>query len=113
MLLPKRTKFRKAFKGRNDGVATRCNYLAFGDYGLQSLENERITSRQIEAARRAITGQTKRGGKGSPEYYVAKVKKGTMLFEMSGVNEDIAREAMRLAGHKLPVKTRFVKREEA
>ena len=137
MLLPKRTKYRKAFKGRNDGVATRCNYLAFGDYGLQSLENERVTSRQIEAARRAITGQTKRGckvwirifphtpvtskplglkmggGKGSPEYYVAKVKKGTMLFEMSGVSEEVAREAMRLAGHKLPVKTRFVKREEA
>lgn len=137
MLLPKRTKYRKAFKGRNDGVATRCNRLAFGDYGLQSLSNERITSRQIEAARRAITGQTKRGGKiwirifphipvtnkplglkmgggkGSPEYFVAKVKTGTMLFEMNGVSEDIAREAMRLAGHKLPVKTRFVKREEA
>lgn len=137
MLLPKRTKYRKAFKGRNDGVATRCNRLAFGDYGLQSLDNERITSRQIEAARRAITGQTKRGGKvwirifphipvtnkplglkmgggkGSPEYFVAKVKTGTMLFEMNGVSEDIAREAMRLAGHKLPVKTRFVKREEA
>ena len=64
MLLPKRTKYRKAFKGRNDGVATRCNYIAFGEYGLQSLENERITSRQIEAARRAITGQTKRGGQG-------------------------------------------------
>lgn len=137
MLLPKRTKYRKAFKGRNDGVATRCNRLAFGDYGLQSLDNERITSRQIEAARRAITGQTKRGGKvwirifphipvtnkplglkmgggkGSPEYFVAKVKTGTMLFEMNGVSEDIAREAMRLAGHKLPVRTRFVKREEA
>ncbi|MDO4271912.1 MAG: 50S ribosomal protein L16 [Candidatus Saccharibacteria bacterium] len=137
MLLPKKTKFRKAFKGRNEGVASRGNYIAFGDYGLQSLENERITSRQIEAARRAITGQTKRGGKvwirifpqvpvtkkplglkmgggkGSPEYFVAKVKKGTMLFEMNGVSEEIAREAMRLAGHKLPVKTRFVKREEA
>lgn len=137
MLLPKKTKFRKAFKGRNDGVATRCNYLAFGDYGLQSLGNERITSRQIEAARRAITGTTKRGGKvwirifphtpvtkkalglkmgggkGSPEFFVAKIKNGTVLFEMSGVNESIAREAMRLAGHKLPVKTRFIKREEA
>lgn len=137
MLLPKKTKFRKAFKGRNDGVATRCNYLAFGDYGLQSLGNERITSRQIEAARRAITGATKRGGKvwirifphtpvtkkalglkmgggkGSPEFFVAKIKDGTVLFEMSGVNESVAREAMRLAGHKLPVKTRFIKREEA
>lgn len=137
MLLPKKTKFRKAFKGRNDGVATRCNYLAFGDYGLQSLENDDITSRQIEAARRAITGQTKRGGKiwirifphtpitnkplgvkmgggkGTVEYYAAKVKKGTMLFEMNGVSESVAREAMRLASHKLPVKTRFVKREEA
>ena len=137
MLLPKKTKFRKAFKGRNDGVATRCNYLAFGDYGLQSLDNERITSRQIEAARRAITGQTKRGGKiwirifphipvtgkplglkmgggkGAPEYFAAKVKKGTVLFEMNGVTEEVAHEAMRLASHKLPVRTRFVKREEA
>lgn len=137
LLLPKKTKYRKAFKGRNDGVASRCNYLAFGDYGLESLGNERITSRQIEAARRAITGQTKRGGKiwirifpqipvtnkalglkmgggkGSPEYWVAKVKKGTILFEMNGVSEEIAREALRLASHKLPVKTRFVKREEA
>ena len=137
MLLPKRTKYRKAFKGRNDGVATRCNRLAFGDYDLQSLSNERITSRQIEAARIAMTRHIKRGGKvwirifphtpvtnkplglkmgggkGSPEYFVAKVKTGTMLFEMNGVSEDVAREAMRLAGHKLPVKTRFVKREEA
>lgn len=137
MLLPKKTKFRKAFKGRNEGVATRCNYIAFGNYGLQSIGNARVTSRQIEAARRAITGQTKRGGKvwirifphipvttkplglkmgggkGNPEYFVAKVKKGTMLFEMSGVDEAIAREAMRLASHKLPVKTRFVIKEEA
>ncbi len=137
MLLPKKTKFRKAFKGRNDGVATRCNYIAFGDYGLQSLDNERITSRQIESARRAMTGYTKRGGKiwirifpqtpitkkpldvkmgggkGNPEYWVAKVKTGTMLFEMNGVDEATAREAMRLAGHKLPVRTRFVMREEA
>lgn len=136
MLLPKKTKFRKAFKGRNDGIASRCNYIAFGDYGLESLENERINSRQIESARRAIVGKTKRGGKvwirifpqipvtkkplglkmgggkGSPEYFVAKVKKGTIMFEMNGVSEEIAREAMRLAGHKLPVKTRFVKREE-
>ena len=137
MLLPKKTKFRKAFKGRNDGVATRCNYIAFGDYGLQSLDNERITSRQIESARRAMTGYTKRGGKiwirifpqtpvtkkpldvkmgggkGNPEFWVAKVKTGTIMFEMNGVDEATAREAMRLAGHKLPVKTRFVKREEA
>ena len=137
MLLPKKTKFRKAFKGRNPGKATRCNYIAFGDYGLQSLDNERITSRQIESARRAISGHTKRGGKiwirifphtpvtkkpldvkmgsgkGSPEYWAAKVKAGTILFEMNGVEESVAREAMRLAGHKLPVRTRFVKREEA
>jgi ribosomal protein L16, bacterial/organelle len=136
MLLPKKTKFRKAFKGRNDGIATRANKVSFGDYGLQSLSNERITSRQIESARRAITGHTKRGGKiwirifpqipvtkkpldvkmgggkGNPEYWVAKVKSGTMLFEMKGVDESTAREAMRLASMKLPVKTRFVKREE-
>jgi large subunit ribosomal protein L16 len=136
MLLPKKTKFRKAFKGRNPGVATRCNYVAFGDYGLQSLDNERITSRQIESARRAITGHTKRGGKiwirifphtpvtkkpldvkmgsgkGSPEFFVAKVKAGTVMFEMKGVEEPVAREAMRLASHKLPVRTRFIKREE-
>lgn len=136
MLLPKKTKFRKAFKGRNNGIATRANKVSFGDYGLQSLGNERITSRQIEAARRAITGHTKRGGKvwirifpqipvtkkpldvkmgggkGNPEYWVAKVKAGTMLFEMKGVDEATAREAMRLASHKLPVKTRFVKRGE-
>lgn len=137
MLLPKKTKFRKAFKGRNPGKATRCNYIAFGDYGLQSLDNERITSRQIESARRAISGHTKRGGKiwirifphtpvtkkpldvkmgsgkGSPEYWAAKVKAGTILFEMNGVEESVAREAMRLASHKLPVRTRFVKREDA
>lgn len=136
MLLPKKTKFRKAFKGRNDGIATRANKVSFGDYGLQSLGNERITSRQIESARRAITGHTKRGGKiwirifpqipvtkkpldvkmgggkGNPEFWVAKVKAGTMLFEMKGVDEETAREAMRLAAHKLPIKTRFVKREE-
>ncbi|GHU06763.1 50S ribosomal protein L16 [Alphaproteobacteria bacterium] len=137
MLLPKKTKFRKAFKGRNDGIATRSNYIAFGDYGLQSLDNERITSRQIESARRAITGHTKRGGKiwirifpqtpvtkkpldvkmgggkGNPEYWVAKVKAGTVMFEMKGVEESVAREAMRLANHKLPVRTRFIKREDA
>ena len=137
MLLPKKTKFRKAFKGRNSGVATRCNQISFGDYGLQSLTNERVTSRQIESARRAITGHTKRGGKiwirifpqipvtkkpldvkmgsgkGSPEYWIARVKRGTMLFEINGVDEATAREAMRLASHKLPLRTRFVKKEEA
>lgn len=137
LLLPKKTKFRKAFKGRNDGVATSCNYIAFGEFGLQSQGNARVTSRQIEAARRAITGKTARGGKiwirifpqipvtkkalglkmgggkGAPEYFVAKVKKGTMLFETAGVSEDVAREALRLASNKLPIKTKFVKREEA
>jgi large subunit ribosomal protein L16 len=137
MLLPKKTKFRKVRKGKNGGVATRSNYLAFGDYGLQSLTNERITSRQIESARQAMTRYIKRGGKiwirifphtpvtrkpldvkmgsgkGNPEFFVAKVKTGTVMFEMKGVTEEIAREAMRLAAHKLPVKTRFIVREEA
>ena len=137
MLLPKKTKFRKVRIGKNEGNATRGHYVAFGDYGLQSLDNERITSRQIESARQAMTRYIKRGGKiwirifphtpvtrkplglkmgggkGSPEFFVAKVKSGTILFEMKGVTEETAREAMRLAGHKLPVKTRFVKREEA
>ena len=137
MLLPKKTKFRKVRIGKNEGNATRGHYVAFGDYGLQSLDNERITSRQIESARQAMTRYIKRGGKiwirifphtpvtrkplglkmgggkGNPEFFVAKVKSGTVLFEMIGVTEETAREAMRLAGHKLPVKTRFVKREEA
>lgn len=137
MLLPKKTKFRKVRKGKNDGVATRSNYLAFGNYGLQSLTNERITSRQIESARQAMTRYIKRGGKiwirifphtpvtrkpldvkmgsgkGNPEFFVAKVKTGTVMFEMKGVDEATAREAMRLAAHKLPVKTRFIMREEA
>ncbi len=136
MLLPKKTKYRKVRKGKNDGVATAGHYIAFGDYALQSLTNERITSRQIESARQAMTRYIKRGGKiwirifphtpvtrkpqdvkmgsgkGNPEFFVAKVKTGTVLFEMKGVNEEVAREAMRLASHKLPVKTRFVKREE-
>lgn len=136
MLLPKKTKYRKVRKGKNDGVATAGHYIAFGDYALQSLTNERITSRQIESARQAMTRYIKRGGKiwirifphtpvtrkpqdvkmgsgkGNPEFFVAKVKTGTVLFEMKGVTEEVAREAMRLAGHKLPVKTRFVKREE-
>lgn len=137
MLLPKKTKFRKVRIGKNEGSATRGHYVAFGDYGLQSLDNERITSRQIESARQAMTRYIKRGGKiwirifphvpvtrkalglkmgggkGNPEFFVAKVKNGTVMFEMKGVDEETAREAMRLASHKLPVKTRFVKREEA
>jgi large subunit ribosomal protein L16 len=137
MLLPKKTKYRKVRIGKNDGNATRGNYVAFGDYGLQSQSNERITSRQIESARQAMTRYIKRGGKiwirifphtpvtkkpqdvkmgsgkGNPEYFAAKVKAGTVMFEMKGVPEDVAREAMRLAAHKLPVKTKFIKREEA
>ncbi len=135
MLLPKKTKFRKVRKGKNDGVATRGHYLAFGDYGLQAVGNERITSRQIEAARTTMSRYIKRGGKiwirifphtpvtrkpqdvkmgsgkGNPEFFVAKVKTGTVMFELQGVDEATAREAMRLAGHKLPVKTKFISRE--
>jgi large subunit ribosomal protein L16 len=134
MLLPKKTKFRKVRIGKNDGVATRGHYVAFGDYGLQSLDNERINSRQIESARQAMTRYIKRGGKiwirifphtpvtrkplglkmgggkGQPEFFVAKVQAGTVLFEIKGVTEETAREAMRLAGHKLPVRTRFVRK---
>lgn len=137
MLLPKKTKFRRVRIGKNDGVATRGNYIAFGDYALQSLSNERITSRQIEAARQAMTRYIKRGGKiwirifphtpvtkkplglkmgggkGAPEFFVAKVKAGTVMFEMKGVPEETAREAMRLASHKLPVRTKFIRREDA
>lgn len=137
MLLPKKTKFRKVRIGKNEGNATRGNYIAFGDYGLQAQGNERITSRQIEAARQAMTRYIKRGGKiwirifphtpvtkkpqdvkmgsgkGNPEYFAAKVKAGTVLFEMKGVSEEVAREAMRLAGHKLPIKTKFIRREDA
>jgi large subunit ribosomal protein L16 len=137
MLMPKKSKFRKVRKGKNDGVATRGQYIAFGDYGLQSQGNERITSRQIEASRQAMTRHIKRGGKiwirifphtpvtrkpqdvkmgsgkGNPEFFVAKVKSGTVLFEMKGVDESVAREAMRLASHKLPIKTKFIIREQA
>lgn len=136
MLLPKKTKFRKVRKGKNDGIATAGNYLAFGDFGLQAAGNERISSRQIESARQAMTRYIKRGGKvwirifphtpitkkpqdvkmgggkGAPEYFAAKVKPGTVLFEMKGVAPEVAREAMRLAGHKLPVKTKFIMRED-
>jgi large subunit ribosomal protein L16 len=137
MLMPSRTKFRKVRKGKIRGVATSGNYIAFGDFALQSQGNERITARQIEAARQAMTRHIKRGGKiwirifphtpvtrkpqdvkmgsgkGSPEFFVAKVHAGTILFEMQGVTIEVAREAMRLAGHKLPVKTKFLTREEA
>lgn len=137
MLLPKKTKYRKVRKGTNTGVATRGDYISFGDYALQAQTNNDITSRQIESARQAMTRYIKRGGKiwirifphtprtrkpqdvkmgsgkGNPEFFVAKVKAGTVLFEMKGVTEDVAREAMRLAGHKLPVRTKFIKREES
>jgi len=137
MLLPKKIKYRKVRKGKNDGVATRGNYIAFGEFALQSQSNSDVTSRQIESARQAMTRHIKRGGKiwirifphipvtrkplglkmgggkGNPEFFVAKVKAGTVMFEMKGVTEEVAREAMRLAAHKLPVKTKFIKREEA
>ena len=136
MLLPKKMKHRKVRKGKNEGSATRGNYVAFGDYGLQSQQNNDITSRQIEASRQAMTRHIKRGGKiwirifphlprtrkpqdvkmgggkGNPEFFVARVKAGTMLFEMKGVDEAVAREAMRLAAHKLPVKTKFIVKEQ-
>ena len=135
MLLPKKTKFRKQMKGRNNGLAQRGTTIAFGQYGLKAETAERITSRQIEAARRAMTRYVKRGGKiwirifpdtpitqkpaevrmgggkGAVDHYAAKVKPGRIMFEMDGVTEEIAREAMRLAAHKLPVQTRFIIRE--
>lgn len=137
MLMPKRQKHRKVRKGRIKGVATAGNYIAFGQYALQAQGQMRITSRQIEAARQAMTRYIKRGGKiwirifphtpvsrkpqdvkmgsgkGNPEFFVAKVRPGTIMFEMQGVDEATAREAMRLAAHKLPVKTKFLIREEA
>src|SRR3989338_2007176 len=137
MLLPKKTKYRKVRKGTNEGIATRGHYIAFGDFALQSQSNERITSRQIESARQAMPRYIKRGGKiwirifphtpvtrkpqdvkmgsgkGNPEFFAAKVKPGTILFEMQGVSEEVAREAMRLAGHKLPVSTKFLANDEA
>ena len=136
MLMPKRTKYRKIQKGRMRGQAARGTKVVFGEYGLQAQEPGWITARQIEAARVAMTRAIKRGGKvwitifpdkpitekpaetrmgsgkGNPEYWVAPVKPGRVMFEMAGVTEDLAREAMRLAGHKLPVKTKFVAREE-
>ena len=136
MLVPKRVKHRKQHRGRLTGKAIRGSSLAFGEFGLQALEPAWITNRQIEAARIAMTRYIKRGGKvwikifpdkpvtakpaetrmgsgkGSPEYWVAVVKPGRILFELSGVDEEVAREAMRLAAHKLPIQTKFVKREE-
>jgi large subunit ribosomal protein L16 len=135
MLQPKRTKFRKQFKGRNRGLAQAGNRVSFGEYGLKAVDRGRLTARQIEAARRAMTRHIKRGGKiwirifpdvpvtkkplevrmgkgkGNVEYWVAKVQPGTVLYEMEGVSEDIAREAFRLAAAKLPIQTSFVTRQ--
>ena len=134
-LMPKRTKYRKQQKGRNRGKATRGNFVSDGEYGLQATEAAWITTNQIEAARVAMTRHIKRGGKvwikifpdkpvtkkpaetrmgkgkGAVEYWVAAVKPGRVLFEVAGVPEELAREAMRLAANKLPIKTKFVKRE--
>lgn len=134
MLMPKRTKFRKQFKGKNRGLAQNGNEVSFGEFGLKSIERGNLTSRQIEAARRAITRCVKRGGKlwirvfpdtpitqkplevrmgkgkGSVEYWVAKIQPGKMLYEIEGVTEEVAREAFSLAAAKLPVKTTFVTR---
>ena len=137
MLLPKRVKRRRVFRGRMKGKAMRGNFLAYGDFGLVATEPSWITSQQIEAARIALTRYTKRGGqvwikifpdkpvtekpaetrmgsgKGSPEYWVAVVKPGRVLFEIAGVPEDVAREALRLASHKLPVKCKIVAKQTA
>ncbi len=136
MLLPKRVKYRKQQRGRMTGKATRGNKVTDGQYGLQALQPAWITSNQIEAARIAMTRYIKRGGqvwikifpdkpvtgkalgtrmgsgKGTPEYWVAVVKPGRVMFEIAGVSEEVAREAMRLAMHKLPIKCKFVTREE-
>jgi len=135
MLSPKRTKFRKQHRGRLTGQAARGNKIDFGDFGLQAIEPSWITARQIEASRRAMTRYVRRGGKiwirifpdkpvtmrpaetrmgsgkGSPEFWVAVVKPGRIMFEIAGVPEQTAREAMRLAAFKLPIKTKFVKRD--
>ena len=136
MLMPKRVKYRRVQRGRMTGKATRGNKVTYGEFGLQAQEPSWITSNQIEAARVAMTRYTKRGGqvwikifpdkpvtqkpaetrmgsgKGSPEYWVAVVKPGRVMFEIGGVSEEVAREALRLASHKLPCKTNIVKREE-
>jgi large subunit ribosomal protein L16 len=135
MLMPKRTKYRKQFRGRMKGYARRGNTVSHGDFGLQAVEPAWITARQIEAARRAIVRHVRRGGKiwikvfpdkpvtakaaetrmgsgkGAVEQWVAVVRPGRILFEIAGVNEDVAREAMRRASYKLPIRTQFVKRE--
>lgn len=135
MLQPARTKYRKQQKGRNTGIAVRGAKVSFGEYGLKAIERGRLTSRQIEAARRAMTRHIKRGGriwirifpdkpisqkpaevrmgngKGSPEYYVAEIQPGKVLYEMDGVNEELAKEAFRLAAAKLPIKTIFTIRQ--
>ena len=136
MLMPKRVKHRKTMRGRMTGKAQRGNFLAYGEFGIVATQPGWITSTQIEAARQAMTRHPKRGGqvwikifpdkpvtakpaetrmgsgKGAPEYWVAVVKPGRVLFEIGGVSEEIAREALRLASHKLPIKTKFVKKEE-
>jgi large subunit ribosomal protein L16 len=136
MLMPKRTKYRKVHRGRRTGTAKGGTSVTFGDYGLKALENGWITARQIESARVAINRTIRRGGKvwitifpdkpvtekpaetrmgsgkGNPEFWVAVVKPGRVMFELSGVPDDLAREAMRRAGHKLPIKTKFVTRED-
>ncbi|HLH66500.1 MAG TPA: 50S ribosomal protein L16 [Solirubrobacteraceae bacterium] len=137
MLSPKRVKHRKQHRGRRDGISRGQLQVQFGEYGLKALDSAWLTNRQIEAARIAMTRKIRRGGKvwinvfpdksytkkpaetrmgsgkGSPEGWVAVVKPGRVMFELAGVSEELAREAMRLAGHKLPVRTRFVTREEA
>ena len=137
MLMPKRTKFRRVQRGRMTGAASRGNKVAYGEYGIQALEPGWITGNQIEAARVAMTRYTKRGGKvwikifpdkpvskkalgvrmgsgkGAPEYWVAVVKAQKVMFEIGGVSEEVAREALRLAQHKLPIRTKIIKREEA
>jgi len=137
MLMPKRTKYRKVHRGRMRGYAKGGTQVSFGDYGIQALEPGHITARQIEAARVAISRAVKRGGKvwinifpdkpmtakpaetrmgsgkGNPEFWVAVVKPGRVMMELGGVDEDLAREAMRKAGHKLPIKTKFVSRTQS
>ena len=136
MLMPKRVKYRKVMRGRLKGKAQRGNQIAFGVYGLQAVDSHYVTSRQIEAARRAIVRYLRRGGKvwirifpdkpvtmraaetrmvsgkGNVDHYVAPVRPGRVMFELAGVSEDVAREALRLASHKLPMRTQFIEREE-